>query len=278
MNRWQVARQLQYLLQNANWPGGGFQVFAPGSVVITSEPVSNALAEMRPPGVLIRPVGGKADASNPQILTLSFNVTLFAALGGSRLHGNVLEGGVRTQGQLGSHGRGLLELEEVLAETVDDLGDTSGVRLVQRRVGDETPVVEQDVVIGMSAIYRLEGIGVRDRFYAPLRDLIASPIGSNKVSVLWANPSARWDWRRPVIRYSFASTPLTPADGQDGSPTPTNSTTKRSASNATSVVIDTGGTGAVFVAGFAAYDETFSNTDERYSDQQPGTTATVVVT
>jgi hypothetical protein len=62
----------------------------------------------------------------------------FAAVGGSRLHGTALEGGVRTQGQLGSHGRGLLELEEALAwhvARVQNLEAESPRRLVQRALG-----------------------------------------------------------------------------------------------------------------------------------------------
>jgi hypothetical protein len=277
VNRWQVARQLAWLLQQANWPGG-YQVFAPGSVVISSEPPANALAELRPPFCLIKPVGGASDPANPKIQKLTFNVILGAVVGGARLHGTALDGGVRTQGQLGSHGRGLLELEEVLGDTIDALGDVNGVRLVQRRVGDETPLVENDVVIAMSAVYRLEGVGVRDRFYAPLRDLVLTPRSHSTIEVSWANPDARWDWRRPIVRYAAGNTaPASPTAGIDASPNPVNSSTQRSASNATNVIASTGA-GTFSFAVFAAYDETFSNTDERYSDQQPGTTATAVAT
>jgi hypothetical protein len=266
---WQTLRQLAYLLAAATWPDAPSEkVLGSARAALVGEDL--AAANLRAGAhALVRPGAYDADPDEPRLLRQELEVVLAVRSEGDPFGERALIGGPRSGGQGSSGGRGLLEVEEPALAAVDRLTQTTGVRPVVRRASGTvaTPVAGSAWLA--SRVHKVEAIVTRDRYYHPPTKLRATAAGGGAVSLTWALPPDRWDRRRVVLRRAAGAT--APSSASAGT------SVTLSGSLATSVT-DSPGVGTWSYAMFAAYDETGSATDERWSAQERNTTATVVAT
>ena len=176
MTCWQVARQVQYLLQAATWGSSSTVVFAPGSVVITSRPTEDAIRSgIVMPGAFIRPLGAQVDPDAqelPDLLEQELSVALITSIVNDPFGEAMLVGAQRT-GQSSSEGRGLLEIEEELFNAIELLDTDDGV--VVQHIGSSAPqpqMVGDDMALIREYGFRIDVTA--DRFYHPVSNLVES--------------------------------------------------------------------------------------------------------
>ena len=169
MNSWQVSRQVQYLLRQANWASGGNTVFHTGSVIVTAAPQESALEQLIMPAALIRPLGATSDDEEPDLIQQEFAVTLAVSHAGDAFGEYPMVGGQRTA-QTDSTGRGLLEVEEELFNAIEFLNTDDGVVIQHRASSAATP----QYVGGQYLLFRdylFRSWLTADRFYHPVENL-----------------------------------------------------------------------------------------------------------
>lgn len=170
MNLWQVARQLQYLLQQQNWTGSSNVVFAPNSVLITPGPLESVFdASFVMPAALIHPMGATVDPESqeePDYIEQELAVALAVANMNDVVNQAGLIGSQRT-GQTSSVGRGLLEVEEELFNAIEFLNTDDGV-VIQHRTSSSPTVrsFEEQSMVMREYLFRVEVTA--DRFYHPV--------------------------------------------------------------------------------------------------------------
>lgn len=282
MNGWQVPQQLAYLLRRRAWPDGAAEpVFSPNSVLVTNAIRAAAIgaSTVNPPIVMLAPAAGRADPEFHDLREQTIRAVLLT-WDEDDTGEKVLLGAHRTSGPGSSVGRGLLELEEQLLAAVEEFNNTSGLRLDGGFVGAFDVDYREDLRHASRA-YDFTGMLSRAAYYhAPMR-LVATPVGSGgQVSLSWALPPNRFDF------HAAHTTPTMPARGgirlrrASGSTAPASATAGTEVTLASAFatsVTDTPGPGTWSYAVFAAYDEMGSGTDERYSEQETGTTRLGVV-
>ena len=258
MNPWQVARQMKFKLAAATWPTGGSAVFSQVAVVSAA---FDSLFEYRTPWCAIKPSGSPVDAEEPDLVAEGFEVLIAVAIHGDAVGQNATIGANRTGGQSVSEGRGLLEVEEESKRVIRQMADADGVHMVLSSSSDAGgDVNEQKEPMAVRRTYNVTAHCTTQRYYHPPRCLV---IAGGVLT--WALPPTRFDTRRMVVRRASGATP--PATATSGTDVPV-------AALATTVT-DNPGAGTWSYAIFMAYDETGSGTDERFSEQEVGTTRTV---
>lgn len=282
MNSWQVPQQLQFLLRRRAWPdGAGQAVFSPHSVIVTNAIRAAVLgsAEVNAPIVMLAPASGRADPEFHDLREQTIRVVLLS-WDEDDTGEKVLLGAHRTGGAGSSVGRGILEVEEQVLAAVEEFNNTLGLRLDGGFVG-ALDVDYRDDLRHASRAYDFTGMLSRAAyFHAPMR-LVATPVGSGgQVSLSWANPPNRFDFHDALTGPVMAARGGIRLRRASGSTAPTSATAGTAvtlASDFATSVTDTPGPGTWSYAVFAAYDETGAGSDERYSDQETGTTRLGVV-
>ena len=264
MNGWQVAKQLRHLLRAATWGDSpSDKVF--GTVLVSQGPSDRAVGQLRFPFALVVPLDATADDDEPTLEFQRFEVRLVARVATDALGEAVLIGGSRSS-QGASGGRGILELEEVLMDTLADLNRTNGIRLRNTyKSAVEAQVDENLGYVGLRA-YRLEAHLTVDRSYEGCSRFTAADLGAGNVAIRWTLPPDRYDTLGLVLRRASGITAPT---------TPTSGTDITVGDDATSVT-DTGAPGTVSYALWRSYNETGGTTAERYSDSSASVTTTNV--
>lgn len=282
MNEWQVMRQVEYLLRQRKWTGGGSTpVFAPGSVLSSVAPEENSLRTMISPIALLKPVDGQSDPEMRDQVDLykqGMDIQVIVINPGDAIGHKALMGGNRpttaTFGQLSSKGRGLLEVQSEVAVTVRDLTNVNGVRIQLSGVSRPgAQIAPGNMYIAWRSLHFEMWVG-QDLFYHPCRNFLATAIGGGQVSMTWKIPPTRWDSYRVILRRAAGSTP--PADITSG-------TGISLSGNLATSKTDTPGAGTFSYSLFFTYDETntfnaispLAAQDQRSSD---AATKTLVVT
>lgn len=265
MNTWQALRQLKALLTAAVWPdGAGLPVL--GACVVTVSLSEQAMAQLRPPIVLIGPAEAEPDPEDPALVMQQVQLVLILPMRSSPWGEDLLLGGPRTGGQGSSSGRGLLEVEEEVLSACRKLDQQHGIRLRLQYSSAAEPVRDDawgDVIMRNYRLALWTGV---DRSYPGGSRLAAVDAGGGDVALSWSLPPARYDRCAMVLRRAAGSTaPSSPTDGTD----------VPLASALATGVTDSPGSGTWSYALFAGYDEKTATptTPDRYS---AASTVTVV--
>ena len=264
MNTWQTAKQLRYLLRAATWGDSpGNKVF--GQVLISNGPSDRAVGQMRFPFALIIPGDVTADDSTPTLERARFEVRIVARVANDPWGESVLIGAPRSS-QGSSQGRGIMELEEVLLDTVASLDRTSGIRMrVDYRSATQAQVSEDLGYVGMRS-FTLEALLSANRSYEGCSRVTAADLGSGNVKLTWTLPPTRYDTLGLVVRRAAGITPPATPSAGTGVTVGANDTT----------VTDTGGAGTVSYSIWRTYNETGGAAVERYSTAAATATTTNV--
>ena len=217
MNIWQIAQQVQNLLQNALWPGSSTYVFHPASVlVLAGESDIDALdANLILPMAVIIPQGGQSDPQandEPGYMVKSLEVIVAVRNSGDRTgQGSVL--GANRVGIMDSRGRGALELEIPVKNALRLLNVHDGVTVALKSQSDLTTRRDASDTIYTLQSFTFEVSCTDELFYPPVRRL-AGTAGTGQVTLNWDLPSARFDRYRVVVRRASGSTaPTTISSG-----------------------------------------------------------------
>jgi len=275
MNTQQISKQLRFLLEAQNWTGSGNTVF--GDVKVSNSVVEGVIKDLRTPFVLLGIGSATPDPEEPDLLTQNIIARLVVASHGDKYGENVMIGGSRTSGLTDSAGKGLLEVEEELFNAIFLLNDLEGIRIQSRAVS----IINASETSAKKHVafrdYSFETWVTADRYYhAPLVFTAVDAAGAGDADLTWTLPPSRYDFNSTsplggiIVRVAAGST--APA-------TPTAGTGVTVGAFATSVT-DSPGAGTFSYAVFAGYDETGRTpaVNDNFSEQEAGTTATVVVT
>ena len=266
MTIWQLLNQLRYLLRAKTWPTGEV-LFAPSSVICTEGGEEKAIAEMIPPLALLSggsSLGDPDSGENPSVRKTTLKVLLLVCNENDRLGEAALMGAARAED---SPGRGILEIEELLNATIEQLTAQSGVKVgfVASSDSDARFLPNRGYAIAKEHVFDA-WVSTR-RSYQPVTQLTAAVVAGT-VTLAWKFPWAQWSARRAIVRRVAGSVaPTGPTNGTDvplaGTPA------GAGALGAT----DTPGAGTWSYGVWIAYDEYESGTDESYSG---GVTKTAV--
>lgn len=129
MNSFDVAVRVRDLLAAAVWPGvGGEVVF--GKVLVTAGvDVEQTRSQLRFPFARILPDTLDVDEEAEDLVTQRFTVSILQSVAGDPWGETVLIGGPGPAGGLTSKGRGLMELEQVVFDTLKLLSAQDGVTI-----------------------------------------------------------------------------------------------------------------------------------------------------
>lgn len=249
MNIWQVANQVQYLLQSRVWPGTSTPVFADESVIVVAgESDIDAIdAALVLPMAVIQPGGGPSDPQSgdePGYLVQDISIVIATRNFNDRLGSGAVMGAAR-EGVADSRGRGVLEIEPQLLAALELLNVQEGVTVALKTQSALTTRKDsQDNVYALKE-YVFEVSCTSALYYPPARRFLAT-VSTSSVSLSWSLPSARYDRYRMVLRRASGSTP--PSSITDG-------TGVTLASNLATSVAEVLGPGTYSYALFAVYDD-----------------------
>lgn len=259
-------RQIKSLLSEATWPDAPNEVVF-GQVLVSAGPSPAGLGQLRFPFALILPLDATTDDEEELLEVQRFEVRVVARVANDPWGETVLLGGARTAGQGSSGGRGLLELEEVINDTVAAVNEAGGIRLrLDGRSAVEANIDEELGYVGTRA-FRIEAWTTADRSYAAPTRLTATDQGGGSVLLAWSLPPDRYDRFALILRRDAGATPpASPAAG-----------TGVAVGALVTSVTDSPGAGTFSYALFMGYDELTDPpaTADRFS---AGATVTVVVT
>ncbi len=278
MNQWQAVHQLQWLLARAVWPSGtGDPLFR--RVLVISGPDDPGLSDVSTPFACIHPGPVTADEEEPGLVEASFSVvTIQSGEGQNRSQAATL-GSNRGGGVGSSKGRGVMELEEEVIQTVGRLTGVNGARAAvaftsgpsSAEVGSAKWVVAKEISVKVWCT-------AARHYDAPIW-LVATPNGAGRIDLTWRNPPTRWDQYpgtdhdgtrlAPIIRYAVGAT--APATATDGTGV------TGIASGGTSVSATSLSAGATSFSIWQPYSEAGGVSPERYSSQELSTYATATV-
>lgn len=282
VNAWQVARQLAYRLRSRTWPDGAAENIV-RTAYVSAEGLEEVALELAPPYALITIGSAQTDPEAADLIRQTFDVLLVASGEGDEIGQRAVAGGPRSAaGQGSSLGRGLLEIEEEMMRALGldpsgSAGESLGIGLRCTHRGAAAGAKTSGLGSLVARSYALEAVCTRRRTYhAPLR--LTATGGVGQVTLAWALPPDRFDRRRMVVRrLAGAVAPALPTAGTD---VPV-------AALAVGVADAGLAPGDYSYGVWMAYNETWteqhdaataSASDERFSDQETGTTRTTTVT
>lgn len=219
MTYWQILQQIRYLLQQRHWDADGANpvVFDTDSVVVVAGDGDLDAIDSRLilPACLIIASSGQND---PEAMDEPLSVhrrlsTLIIARNENDKMGTAAVMGAGRQGAGDSRGRGVLELEPQVKQTIAALTATYGVNVVER--GAEEPATRREQDDNAYALQELifEAVCASTLYYAPGRLLAAHPY-TGQVSLTWQLPATRFDsYRARLIRKTGSTAPSSPTDG-----------------------------------------------------------------
>ena len=217
MNIYQITQQLKYLIQKRTWDDaagtGTNKVFNDNSVVVTVGPSETSFASMIPPICLIRPGSATSDPvadEDPNLLMQSFQILLGVVVPGDAVGQNALIGGNR-QANDSSKGRGLLEVEEQLLQSVGLLNSVNGVEMYNRTKSEATATLDDSNRYVAYREYGFEALCAVARYYPPCtRVTSADAGGAGDCTVSYFIPPERFDGTgSPRILRVAGATPTT---------------------------------------------------------------------
>ena len=192
MNTWQLLKEIQNVLQDAVWAGASNSVF--GNVAVTIGPISDMGSVLRFPAALIRPadlaVDPQHDSQLSDLLRQNVIVRLLVGVVGDAVGQAALIGGNWAAGTAGaqeSSGRGLLEIEEALFDSIAFLGRDDGVEIELRSGSAAGLIAVEETVYVVYRDYEFESWVTASRDYPPAREFTGSVSGSD-VTLTWVNP------------------------------------------------------------------------------------------
>ena len=266
-----MALQLKFILGNRIWPGGTEPVFP--AVVISAGVDQEVLQQFRIPLAIIRPMGAAADPSEneePKLIRQTYNVRTYVGVHNDGIGEGAIIGVQRTGGVITSLGRGLLEIEEQLIETMSSLTGIDGTKIINRlrSMVDVTLFSERRHVAIRE--YQFEAMVGNARFYHPGTRLAATDLTGGSASLTWRLPPSRFDFVRMRLRRAAGGTPpATPTSGTDVVlADPVNDTS----------VTDSPGAGTFSYSLFATYDDLNEPATDETVANSIADTVTVVVT
>ena len=275
MNDWQQIRQLRYLIEKAVWPGANGKPVVSRCLMTAGwdagdEAVEEILAELDPPYAVLNVGASTSDPQEPRLSVQTYEMTLVVAVEGDKLGQFALVGGGRQQGQEGSDGRGLLEVQEPVLEACSRLTGADGMNVI---CAGESAVLAgwvQNLGHVNQRGFRLQAVKSQRRYYHPPQNL--RKVGDD---VVWTLPPDRWDRLRVILVRKSGAAP--PTDVNDG--------TRMTLSGDLAESFTDTSTGVAYSI-FAAYDETYGDVEdierkptneERYSDAAPDLPGTTLV-
>ena len=269
MNDWQLARQFKYLAMDRIWPGGEKVL---GDCRVTPMTSEDAFGLLTFPYFLINLEDASADPANPGLFEQVLSGILGVSVAGDQFGETALLGGVRSNGILGSGGRGLLEVQEEVFEALALLTGADGVNATCTYKSGVAAAIVEDIGYVTQRAFRFECLATLARYYHAPQNLVKSTD-----DLTWTLPPERFDRFKVHLRKNLTTTPPTSA---------TDGTEVVLASNLATSVTDAV-VGTVSYAIFCEYDEVadFGKTlngappgQERYSQAStsiPGTTVVV---
>lgn len=263
MNIYQITQQLKYLIQQRTWDDGtatgSNSVFNDNSIVVTVGPSETAFASMIPPICLIRPGIATSDPvadEEPDLLMQSFNILLGVVVPGDAVGESALIGANR-QANDSSKGRGLLEVEEQLLQSVSLLNSVNGIEMYNRTKSEASATLDDSNRYTVFREYGFEALCAVSRYYPPCtRVTSADGASANEAEISYFIPPERFDGTgKPRILRVSGATPTT--DPADGAATVVQAGTgSQSLSPMPFVVTDTPGAGQFSYSVWAIYDDT----------------------
>lgn len=232
MNCWQASRQIKFLLESAVWPD------APGGPVFASVKVTQGMGEDEGKAILRFPMAfvslqdGESDPVSPALKMQRWQVTAMVTNAGDIYGEDAIIGSHRSS-QGYSEGRGLLEVEELLLDTLNLADQTNGINIVL--VGSSSPEAVLDENYGYVAErrYTFGSVLTTERTYqrpnggnALIVTTTTPGGGTSPVQVSWTAPAPRFDLHQasamPLLvssgqllltRKSGTAPPSSPSDG-----------------------------------------------------------------
>jgi len=258
---------LRDTLRAATWSGGS-AVWGQNVVISADEDLRALLSSLRSPCIAIRPGSGAHDEEfrqEPAQVAIDVGFRLVASVSGDPVGENAIIGSGRVS-ETTSGGKGLLELQERLFDSIRLLQENNGIimQLVAQDVVSAVQLDEMSYVSWRDYIFRAQ-ISVA-KFFPPARSFLAVDAAGGDATLTWKVPAARFDRYRPIMRRAAGATP--PASSTAGSDVvlatgmPTSHT-------------DSPGAGQFSYALFMAYDDRDTPPD---SDKDVSTSITATVT
>tara|TARA_R100000808_G_scaffold6010_1_gene18025 strand:- start:6975 stop:7832 length:858 start_codon:yes stop_codon:yes gene_type:complete len=220
MNIYQITQQIKYLIQKRTWDDqtgtGSNLVFNSNSVCITVGPSENAFSSMIPPICLIRPGSANADPvadEDPNLLMQGFEILLGVVVPGDAVGQNALIGGNR-QSNDSSKGRGLLEVEEQLLQSVALLNSVNGVEMYNRTKSEATATLDEASRYVVYREYGFEAMCAVARYYPPCTRVTAVDATGGDATISYFIPPERFDGvgSPRILRVSGATPTTDPND------------------------------------------------------------------
>jgi hypothetical protein len=273
LSPWQLARQIRYNLRLLAWPEAGGQLVF-GAVHCTQGLPEESAHLLRMPFCLISVNEDEADAQNPGYIKQTFTLSYAVQLPGDQYGENALIGANRTAGAAGSSGRGILEISEVIASSLRQTQETTGIKIISRRRTDPKAAELDDMGYVMARQTIIEAKCTDARYYhPPLR--VAGAGGVGTATITWADPPTRWDGVSRTLRIRRAVGATPPATVTDGSQV-------ADVARGVQTYADAIAAGTYSYTVFAGYSDSGAASNERYSDgtaaEEGISAASVVVT
>lgn len=209
MNTRQVCMQLAYLLRAQTWSSE--LVFGAESVLVSLNPDEEFLRHARKPLAVISPGTYTADDEEPELITRQIRVTLYHSHSGGD-GGQALMIGANRASTDTSLGRGLLDLEEPLANAIRHLNEIDGISVYSKMGGGGDSAYIDGGPWYASMAHDFEVVTTMSPYHPPIANLQSTNLDS-QVDLAWELPD-RFDRVPVVIRHAAGSTaPATITDG-----------------------------------------------------------------
>lgn len=261
MNTWQLAKQFRYLLRSRTWEDAGSEVIfgQRGSYVTNGDP-KELYGVLSMPCCLIGIGEGVSDREDPGYVKQEFRFLYMCQVAGDMRSENVLLGANRVSGALSSKNRGVLEVEEEISRLLNQIQETSGIKIIAgRRSAVAVGALDEDAGYIAAREMVVEAKCTTARYYhPPLR--VAASVGGGNVTLTWADPPDRFDGSGRTLRIRKAAGATAPATVTDGSQV---ADVARGVQTYQEVAP---GSGTYSYSIFAGYSDSGAASNERYSN------------
>lgn len=251
MNDFQILRQLAKTIRGLTWSGGE-PLFQVGSVVISKELPEVLAARLSMPICIIAPAEPQTDpefGEEPGLVQYGVQIIVFVKVPGDSVGTSVLLGANRTDAA--AAGKGAMEIAAPLLAGIRCLTDDDGIRIIGVHKGGSGHMQDSDAGWLGWAEHRFDVLGTDAKWFPPPRRFRGTASGSGNASLLWTlPPTARFDYRRCILRRASGSTP----PGSATSGTGVSLGGSPDGASATSVT-DNPGAGTWSYSLFAAYND-----------------------
>lgn len=265
MNKWQLCRQLKYVLESMVWPGGSNPVFS--NCEISAVPAAQLIGRLRHPFAVVHPPSSTNERETTKKQSLTLNIEIFQEHENDEYGRSVVVGGNHDPStNTSTEGRGLLEIEQLLTDTLHAQALIDGIRYFSiTRSGNIQGQTTGKKTRAMKTLTLEVGM-FEEETYPDVYKLSGSVSGSDVV-LAWTDNPDRFDRLHIVICRKSGSNPTGPTDGFLANVLPGVQTYTDTAP----------GSGAWNYAAFAAYDKRFVDTPSAATDYAAGNFTSVTV-